>query len=237
MKTKLTFIWVLSLIYSISYCQDYKIGDKLNIISLTGLNFRSSASAAGSIIKTLNYGDQVIVIAIPSSPSEKIDGFEGKWIEVLSNKDNGYIFDSYASKIPVFSFLDHCKNCVNYECYRNYADKFGVIDSCIYYNCIDGESFHAMRIFNLMGGNQFIFHTGWEGHAIEMQFLNLREAEGIMLSYNILFNIGVIDSKALEVLKSSEQIKYFSFRTTEETCDFYLIKCSDRIIIKIACGV
>jgi hypothetical protein len=76
----------------------------LYVASLKGLSLREGPSKESKKVELLPYGKQITNYVVPEGKSTTIDGYNGKWINILSNEGKSYyVFDGYTLpfKVPV----------------------------------------------------------------------------------------------------------------------------------------
>nr|MBC7613139.1 SH3 domain-containing protein [Pseudopedobacter sp.] len=112
MKKLLFTIAILSLITNKSKAADnYKKGDYLCVVSLNGLNIRSTCSLNSKIVSEIKFGSKVEVIDdtlsnVPLSIKLKFSptNMTGFWVKIKSNNIEGYVFDGMLSQINYSKF-------------------------------------------------------------------------------------------------------------------------------------
>lgn len=103
----------LVILNQIAYSKDsplVKNGDQLNVWAIEGLALKEQPSFSGKSILVIAYGQTVKIIddrlSMPASLSIKNNDFlkelKGNWIKVSYKGTQGYVFDAYLSKMPLF---------------------------------------------------------------------------------------------------------------------------------------
>jgi hypothetical protein len=121
----------------------YVWGDTLHVWATSGLNMREGPGTDFPKMKKLEYGDKVQVIDdyLRSTPlnitvvkkSKESDAFvmKGHWVRVIIGSQEGYVFDGYLSRLPVFKIVTNPK----YEILKRYTIS-------------EGTSFYVERNFS-----------------------------------------------------------------------------------------
>jgi len=234
---KLLIIVLLILNFGIANSQNYEIGDSLFVNANGGLNLREEANAKSKIISLLNYGESVYIKSkLENREQLKIGWMNGNWVEIKTNKYEGFVFDSYLSKLPVIELDENNEFKEHTLCFvatmRNYISKqLGIIDTTTYTNCDDGNSIHIMEIYDLNGGHQYIEHEYWEGYMFEFQLVNIRDSEGIQLIKNIFQDCEEYTPK---IAKSITEVgSEFYPNMTEVCCEMSTQRIGDKFVIRV----
>lgn len=210
--------------------------DTLRVNALNGLRLRQQASAKSASKKLLPYGEQVAVISETKGKPISIDGLTGTWVAVISNRDTGYVFDAYLTRLPLAP-AELPKNGNLPRLLERYAlENLGTIDSVYYNNGADGEPYHSMAIFNLRDGHQYIRHTLWENFEWELQLQNVRESEGINLVLNWLNLCGKLTAAAVKAVKQGSATSSFYVKINDSCCSLSVYKYERRFIIRLRGG-
>ena len=101
---------------------NYKKGDKLYVLSESGLVIRSAADKNASKVSLAPYGRQATVNEDNAGDKPfEVNGIKGYWVKVSSEGKEGYAFDGFLSLHPV---PDKCvKDCDNLKLIELYADR------------------------------------------------------------------------------------------------------------------
>jgi len=180
---------------------NYSIGDTLNVVAMNGLTVRSKPSVNGEKLLILKTQEKVCVIDTLNfcSNRDSIFGFLGNWILIQTTNDvRGYVFDVFLSTLPIAKSMTKLgkmipNNSFDYsdglpQLLESYAtEKFSKTD-CVYeyYNRVDGESAHRMRIQKFEEGHVLIEHEYREGTSIELRLENVRISEVFYLVHRFL---------------------------------------------------
>lgn len=90
----------------------YTKGDKLNVLTLSGINLRAGAASTSATLVKIPYGAAVVVtddsLRKIGHRVEEIERFiiEGYWVKVRFGDKEGYVFDGYLSKLPAPDYKD-----------------------------------------------------------------------------------------------------------------------------------
>lgn len=216
--------------------QSYTHNNTLRVNALNGLHLRQQASAKSASKKLLPYGEQVVVISETEGKQLSIDGLTGTWVAVISNRDTGYVFDAYLTRLPLAP-VELPKNGNLPGLLERYAlENLGAIDSVYYNNGADGEPYHSMTIFNLRDGHQYIRHSLWENFEWELQLQNVRESEGINLIMNWLKLCGKLTAAAEKAVKERSATSSFYVKINDACCSLSVYKFEKRLIIRLRGG-
>jgi hypothetical protein len=105
MQNLLTGILFLCSLTAVSGISKYKAGDKLFVLTTTGLSLREAPDISSAKMMTIKNGAPLVVLKedlnqYPFSLTE-FDGYEltGYWVKVLTwDNKTGYVFDGYLSR-------------------------------------------------------------------------------------------------------------------------------------------
>ncbi|MFM9947201.1 MAG: hypothetical protein ACKV1O_04620 [Saprospiraceae bacterium] len=216
--------------------QNMTHSDTLRVNALNGLHLRQQASTKSASKKLLPYGESIVVISGTKGKPISIDGLTGAWVAGISNRDTGYVFDAYLTRLPITPPKPP-KNGHLPELLERYAlENLGAIDSVYYNNGADGESYHSMTIFNLRDGHQYIRHTLWENFEWELQLQNVEESEGINLVLNWLKLSGKLTADTEKAVKQLSATSSLYVKINEGCCSLSVYKYEKRFIIRLRGG-
>lgn len=130
MFRKLLFIVLLiQCLIAPADASNYEVGDTLNVMSTNGLNVRRGPSINSEKIHKIEYQDKVVVTDVFGWSHKQVIGhLNGHWIKVSMDGREGYIFDSYLTKLPIpeseppvrcgydfsYSFMHYCSNQIGF---------------------------------------------------------------------------------------------------------------------------
>ncbi|MGL1889416.1 MAG: SH3 domain-containing protein, partial [Reichenbachiella sp.] len=176
---------------------NYKEGDTLSVVALSGVNIRQEAGINHNKVSKLDNGELVIVQMI-TNKKDSID-FNGHWVKVLSIKGaiNGYIFDAFLSKYRVVNNLSIAKNFAKHhdfvdgglpELLTEYSEQAFNSSNCNIEYTINsyGESYYRIIITSFNEDCRLIKHQFSEGSKCELELFNARPSESFYLVKNIL---------------------------------------------------
>lgn len=121
----------------------YYTGDTLYVWAKSGLNFRLKPELKAKKVATIPYGTPLIALRNSNSCMnaksvrvvrsmivhyEKMPSLhlEGRWLEVTYNKQKGYVFDGFLSRLPTLILDD--ENAAAIESFNDYAKRvFGLL--------------------------------------------------------------------------------------------------------------
>jgi len=197
------FKLIIILLISVSaLAQNYRVGDTLNVVAINGLSLRVEPTVNSEKKLVLQAGDQVQILE-KQFRLDTIFSFKGSWVWVNTMQgDTGYVFDAFISTLPmagVSSMKAEMGNKIEtgyaglQKALSDYAlNNFHTSCSLTYRNSYDGESTHAMEIYDLEGGHKLIEHQYWEGGASELQFKNVRLSEIYYLVHQLTAHLDTI---------------------------------------------
>lgn len=79
--------------------------DRRFVHASKGLSFRSGPDAAAEKLETLKYGTELKIVGFTDDEIE-INGLKGRWAKVFIDKQEGYVFEAYLSKLPAVKVED-----------------------------------------------------------------------------------------------------------------------------------
>jgi hypothetical protein len=206
-----------------TYAQNLNNQIDMYVISENGLNVRAEPNIKSNKVGVLRLGSKVKVEKNINS-EELINGKRGKWVKIYFEEIEGYIFDSYISKICPIDFQEISEGCWKNDILRDWANKIGKIDSIEYDSYGEGEKTYKMNLYNLNNECKYIEHYFWECDQNEIQITNLNSEEMKQFINSILKfcknNEQKIDKKIEE--KIEENSEYYKFAINEDCCIYKL---------------
>jgi Bacterial SH3 domain len=103
MLKKYTAFFAFILVFQVvSFAQSrFKAGDKVNVVTGSGLNIRSAPDTKAQVVILAPYGSALSVEADSRNPvAFSFDGINGFWLYVNYNGKKGYAFDGFLSRLP-----------------------------------------------------------------------------------------------------------------------------------------
>ncbi|HMV41061.1 MAG TPA: SH3 domain-containing protein [Leptospiraceae bacterium] len=98
----------------------YKPGDRLYVLSKSGLNLRDKPSRNGRFLQAVPFGTMALVRQITDKELD-VDGIKGFWVKVIADDREGYLFDGYLSLYPPPVATLPSRNTITL---KQYAEKF-----------------------------------------------------------------------------------------------------------------
>lgn len=229
-------ILIISLLFSLnSFGQRYGVGEEMYVIADGGLNLREEPSINGAIITLLSRGSKVKIEEILKNEEMELpNGYKGKWVKILYENKQGFVFDAYLSRLSPIDFLDIDENgCWKNDILNSMAINIGKLDSIEYNRYGDGEGTYRMMIFQLKNGAKYIEHYYWEHLENEIQLFGLSEEE-IDQFVRSLIRFCEDKSEGLEIIGENKQ-RYIDIRRYEDCCvhDLRIKVIDDNLIIRI----
>ncbi len=160
------------LLASFFYCtslfaiDDYKNGDTVYVWAFSGLTLRQNGSLDAPKIRTVLYGTALIVLDQKFNNTENhvtveaVPGFKGaegmcpailisgRFVRIVLDRDTGYVFDGYLSKLPAFRYLTDKKmdNKPHFEDIGEWAKRnFGLAST--FRETYDGAGTHSKNVY------------------------------------------------------------------------------------------
>ena len=90
-----------------SWAQEEDTGERelVNCLAINGLSLREFPNSDSSKVLTIPYASSIEFI-YRTDNRERINGFDGNWIQAEYNDSVGYIFDAYVSALPAPRLFD-----------------------------------------------------------------------------------------------------------------------------------
>ncbi len=70
------------------------------VYAFSGLKLRAQPKSDGQVLKVIPYGDKVIILE-ESENSATIEWLSGKWVKVIHEGEEGYLFEGFISELPI----------------------------------------------------------------------------------------------------------------------------------------
>ncbi len=188
MKNLKVLIAALSLLISSQvFANNYIEGDQLTVVAPSGLKLRADAHTNSQVLKVIDYGSLVEVLntfSFEDDKSQVVDWIKGQWIYISYEGIQGYVFDSYLSRLPLPMTEDEfCIDCQDFVSpLENYFDmNFAIIEA----NETMGDLIEEFK-FNYILENDITMVKqggyGWWGVTIEMEGYRMSDALNIFRS-------------------------------------------------------
>lgn len=233
MLKNITVLLLMIILSEIGYSKQvpYKIGDTLNVFTISGLKLRNGASLSSRILASMKLGDKVVIkndFLNDNKYSQNIEGFAGHWVKVKFDTIEGFAFDGFLSSLPIPSENlikknENIKTKEEIEADRPYQGQeietalqeyiktefYPICESVEYYNGSDGEGYHFLGIQKLNRGFTRINHEGWEASGTELLMPEIRLSEIknliILLAYRSRVNNKLFEEIKSSVMKMPEE--------------------------------
>lgn len=150
--------------------------------SLNGLKMRYEPSFRSHVYTVLDYGTTVIPLVQPGSDSEfKVGYTSGKWIKVLANGREGYVFDGFISGLPIPEVLPHTSLLT--EVLEKYAlTSFQQLstDTVMATSELD-DRFYAKYRYQFTDGINLTHHINWQSESVVLEIPKIRIMDAYLL--------------------------------------------------------
>jgi len=159
----------------------------LYVASLKGLSLREGPSKESKKVELLPYGKEINNYMIPEGKPVVIDGYSGKWINVLTHEGKSYyVFDGYTLpfEIPKDGKI------LNY--FKRIFGEMISEDSVIHKS--DGEIYESEHTYKFSSGVVFIDFRYNEGYGYKLENLDLNVQKSYLFYYLLSTKMGYGDT-------------------------------------------
>ncbi len=108
MKTTFKNLIVLALTIMTSTLWANNPQSFLNVSAASGLNMRTVPGGQGQVIKTIPFGEQVMLVNDENELGyeERVDWIDGRWILIEHDGEIGYVFNGFLTDLPIPEEVD-----------------------------------------------------------------------------------------------------------------------------------
>ncbi len=108
MKTTFKSLMMLSLFLTGSIAFANNPQSFLNVSATSGLNMRTVPGGQGQVIKTIPFGEQVMLVNDENELGyeERVDWIDGRWILIEHDGEIGYVFNGFLTDLPLPDEID-----------------------------------------------------------------------------------------------------------------------------------
>lgn len=194
----LMLVAILCLSFSHMQAVNYKPGDSLYVVSFSGLTMRSGPSTSSKKIAVLPSQTKVAIVEtyVNHPYIDTIEGFRGHWVQIAALGETGYVFDAYLSQFPYQKLYTIGATSGGYDDHYGFNTQV-LAEYAIYAIGKTGcentysrpkymDDAHSLHLFPLNNGHQLVAHSYYEGNAVELELVNVRESEVYYLIQGIM---------------------------------------------------
>ena len=195
-------------------------GKTLIVHAMNGLKLRHEPSTKAQVITVLDYGETFIVLGdTPESTPFNVGYTTGKWIHVDVNGLEGYVYDGFASALPIPEILPHTEYLTSVlEQYARNSFNWIATDTITRSSEMD-ERFHVKYRFAFEDNIALQYNAYWHSESLKLELPNTR----IMDAYHLVKSLltvsdlkGIYGSNLIFKVNDDGEIYEISDRLKED---------------------
>lgn len=158
-------------------------GNTLYVHALNGLKLRQEPSLKAPVITVLDYGEPITLLgSTPADAPFNIGYTVGKWVHVDVNGIDGYVFDGFASSLPIPDVMPHTEYLTTLlEQYVHHNFTVVSADTIERSNEMD-DRFHVKFNYQFEDNVRFKYNAYWSNESAKLEIPNIR----IMDAYHLV---------------------------------------------------
>lgn len=246
MKRTIVFILAFSFATSslLSQVLYARKGDVLSVFAVSGLNLRTGPDKKAKVVSKIAYAEKVKVVE-PSNAYEIIEDRPGYWLKVLYNKQEGFLFSGYLTKLQPPQIKADQITCFGFDDFPNWVKKNLKNDTLVNsgkrlfkgYD-LDGKDWGGVEWEFYSSGTWVYHYSGyeWQNYIVESFDINFNDVLNFFNYYTV-----VLDSKCqtepyykkTSLTLDIDENGYFSKITCDNPRPFSATKVAQKVIIEI----